>query len=144
VVCPEHHRTFKNAGWTKARLYEELYRLCEIPGDELAVGAKGIAEGGPPSLAGKMTVLLEPDRGAKSDDPAAPAPAGTARGIDDRDLDIAKRRGDVFLQRLGERLAERGIAVRHYAKPTNTRVAPLPLRQQIAAEVNVVVEGLSD
>ena len=27
VVCPEHHRTFKDAGWTKARLYEELYRL---------------------------------------------------------------------------------------------------------------------
>lgn len=31
VICPEHHRTFKNAGWSKARLYEELYRLCEIP-----------------------------------------------------------------------------------------------------------------
>ncbi len=53
VVCPEHHRTFKNAGWTKARLYEELYRLCEIQGDELIAGAKGIAEGGLPSLAGK-------------------------------------------------------------------------------------------
>jgi len=32
VVCPEHHRTFRLAGWSKARLYEELYRLCEIPG----------------------------------------------------------------------------------------------------------------
>jgi hypothetical protein len=53
IVCPEHHRTFKNAGWSKARVYEELYRLCEIPGDELVAGAKGIAEGGPPSLAGK-------------------------------------------------------------------------------------------
>ena len=59
-------------------------------------------------------------------------------------LDIAKPRGDVFLHRLGERFAERGIAVKHYAKPTNTRVAPLPLRQRIAAEVNLVVEGLSD
>ena len=59
-------------------------------------------------------------------------------------LDIAKSRGDVFLHRLGERLSERGIAVKHYAKPTNTRVAPLPLRQQIAAEVNLVIEGLSD
>ena len=39
VVCPEHHRTFKNAGWSKARLYEELYRLCEIPGDDLIAGA---------------------------------------------------------------------------------------------------------
>ena len=53
VICPEHHRTFRNAGWSKARLYEELYRLCEIPGDDLIAGAKGIAEGGPHSLAGK-------------------------------------------------------------------------------------------
>ena len=43
-------------------------------------------------------------------------------------LDIAKVHGDVSLKRLGERLGERGIAFKHYAKPTNTRVAPLPLR----------------
>src|SRR5712671_1061724 len=60
VVCPEHHRTFKNAGWSKARLYEELYRLCEIPGDELVAGAKGIAEGGPPSLARKIVNKFRP------------------------------------------------------------------------------------
>jgi hypothetical protein len=59
-------------------------------------------------------------------------------------LDIAKARGDVFLKRLGERLGERGVAFKHYAKPTNTRPAPLPLRQQIATEVNLVIEGLSD
>jgi hypothetical protein len=59
-------------------------------------------------------------------------------------LDIAKARGDVFLKQLGDRLSERGIAVKHYAKPTNTRPAPLPLQQQIATEVNVVIEGLSD
>src|SRR4051794_9594234 len=52
VVCPEHHRTFKNAGWSKARLYEELYHLCEIPGDQLVAGARGIAEGRPASDAG--------------------------------------------------------------------------------------------
>jgi len=60
VVCPEHHRTFKNAGWSKARLYEELYRLCEIPGKELIAGAKGIAEGGPPSLAGTIVNKFRP------------------------------------------------------------------------------------
>jgi hypothetical protein len=60
VVCPEHHRTFKNAGWSKARLYEELYRLCDIPGDKLVAGAKGIAEGGPPSLAGKSVNKFRP------------------------------------------------------------------------------------
>jgi hypothetical protein len=60
VVCPEHHRTFKNAGWSKARLYEELYRLCEIPGSDLVAGAKGIAGGGPASLAGKTVNKFRP------------------------------------------------------------------------------------
>lgn len=60
VVCPEHHRTFRNAGWSKARLLEELYRLCEIPGEELVAGARGIAEGGPPSLAGKIVNKFRP------------------------------------------------------------------------------------
>jgi hypothetical protein len=60
VVCPEHERTFRNAGWSKARLYEELYRLCEIPGDEVIAGARGIAEGGPVSLAGKTVNKFRP------------------------------------------------------------------------------------
>ena len=158
-------------------------------GEELVAGAKGIAEGGPASLAGKtvnkfrpgglmivragggagmfsgiiggwsqagpaaasrnqggakLTVLLDPtSERSPTIRPRLPRPErldGLTIGI----LDIAKARGDVFLNRLGERLGERGIAVRHYAKPTNTRVAPLPLRQQIATEVNLVIEGLSD
>jgi hypothetical protein len=60
VVCPEHERTFRNAGWSKARLYEELNRLCEIPGDDLIAGAQGIAEGGPASLAGKTVNKFRP------------------------------------------------------------------------------------
>jgi hypothetical protein len=60
VVCPEHHRTFREAGWSKARLYEELYKLCEIPGEQLMAGAKGIAEGGPASLAGKTVNKFRP------------------------------------------------------------------------------------
>jgi hypothetical protein len=60
VVCPEHERTFRNAGWSKARLYEELYRLCEIPGEDLVAGAKGIDEGGPASLAGKTVNKFRP------------------------------------------------------------------------------------
>ncbi len=91
-----------------------------------------------------MTVLLDPtserNPTIRPRLPRPPALDGLTVGI----LDIAKARGDVFLKRLGERLAERGIAVRHYAKPTNTRTAPIPLQQQIATEVNVVIEGLSD
>ena len=60
VICPEHERTFRNAGWSKARLYEELYKLCEIPGEELVAGAKGIAEGGPASIAGKSVNKFRP------------------------------------------------------------------------------------
>lgn len=91
-----------------------------------------------------MTVLLDP---TSERNPAArprlPRPErldGLTVGL----LDIAKPRGDVFLDRLDERLKERGVATRRYKKPTNTRPAPLPLQQQIAAEVNLVIEGLSD
>jgi hypothetical protein len=91
-----------------------------------------------------LTVLLDPtSEQSPTIRPRLPRPErldGLTVGI----LDIAKARGDVFLKQLGERLGERGIAFRHYAKPTNTRVAPLPLRQQIATEVNLVIEGLSD
>jgi hypothetical protein len=91
-----------------------------------------------------MTVLLDPtSEQTPTRRPRLKRPAsldGLTVGI----LDIAKARGDVFLKRLGERLGERGIAFRHYAKPTNTRPAPLPLSQQIATEVDVVIEGLSD
>ena len=59
-------------------------------------------------------------------------------------LDIRKARGDVFLDRLEALLGERGIAAKRYRKPTNTRVAPTALAQQIAAECGVVVEALSD
>jgi hypothetical protein len=91
-----------------------------------------------------MTILLDPT--------AEQSPTIRARlprperldGLTIGILDIAKPRGDVFLRRLGERLGERGIAFKHYAKPTNTRVAPLALRQQIAGEVDLVIEGLSD
>src|SRR5206468_4092267 len=60
VMSPEHERTYRNAGWSKQRVYEELYKLTEIPGEELAAGAKGIAEGGPASRAGTMVPKFRP------------------------------------------------------------------------------------
>jgi hypothetical protein len=59
-------------------------------------------------------------------------------------LDISKSRGDVFLDRLHELLNARGIEVKRYRKPTFTRPAPTALRHQIAAECQLVVEGLAD
>lgn len=59
-------------------------------------------------------------------------------------LDISKPRGDVFLDRIHELLSDRGIEVKRYMKPTVARPAPVPLAQQIGAEVNLVIEGLAD
>ncbi len=59
-------------------------------------------------------------------------------------LDISKARGNIFLDRVDELLSKKGISVKRYRKPTFTRPAPDALRQQIAAECNVVVEGLAD
>ena len=59
-------------------------------------------------------------------------------------LDISKPRGDVFIWRLDELFAERGVTVRHYRKPTFSKPAPLDLRQRIATECAAVVEALAD
>jgi hypothetical protein len=59
-------------------------------------------------------------------------------------LDISKARGNVFLDQLGARLAERGLAVKRYQKPTFARVAPAALKQAISAECDVVIEALAD
>lgn len=59
-------------------------------------------------------------------------------------LDISKPRGDVFLDRIEDRLMELDVTVKRYRKPTFTRPAPIELRQQIAGEVDLVVEGLAD
>ena len=59
-------------------------------------------------------------------------------------LDIGKARGETFLDRLETHFAGRGLTVKRYAKPTNTRTAPVELAQTIAEEVDVVVDALSD
>ena len=59
-------------------------------------------------------------------------------------LDIAKPRGNIFLDRLQEMLEERGFGVKRYAKPTFTKPAPADLRHQISQECNLVIEALAD
>jgi hypothetical protein len=91
-----------------------------------------------------MTVLLDPTSERSPGVRERLARPATLDGLTVGILDIAKARGDVFLDRLDELLTERGIRVKRYRKPTNTRPAPLPLVRQIAGEANVVIEGLSD
>lgn len=69
-----------------------------------------------------------------------PMPAGQPVAL----LDIGKSRGNEFIDRIEQRFTERGITTRRYKKPTNTRVAPTELLQQIAVESKVVVIALSD
>ena len=59
-------------------------------------------------------------------------------------LDIGKARGDVFLNRLDERLTERGIKVKRYAKPTPSRLATTETRSRMTSEVQAAVIGLAD
>jgi len=59
-------------------------------------------------------------------------------------LDISKPRGDVFLDRLEERLTGIGANVKRYKKPTFTKPAPVDLRHEIAVECQVVIEALAD
>jgi len=60
VVSPDHCRVFIEAGWSKARLRDELTALLQMPGDEIVVGAQGIAEGVPAAFAGKTIPKFRP------------------------------------------------------------------------------------
>ncbi len=59
-------------------------------------------------------------------------------------MDIGKSRGKEFLDRLEGHFKSAGITTRRYAKPTNTKVAPVELMQKIAAEAQAAVIALSD
>ncbi len=89
-------------------------------------------------------LLLDP---TSERSPAAREPLPRLAGLEGRTiglLDIAKMRGDIFLDRLEERLSERGARIKRFAKPTFTKPAPVDLRQQIATECDAVLEALAD
>ena len=50
VVAPEHGRVFREGGWDKAKLKEELGKELMLDGKDLIRGAGGIAEGLPEHL----------------------------------------------------------------------------------------------
>jgi len=59
-------------------------------------------------------------------------------------LDISKPRGDVFLDRIEQRLVGIGASVKRYKKPTFAKPAPVDLRHEITTECQVVIEALAD
>ena len=72
--------------------------------------------------------------------PRPAALAGKTVGL----LDISKARGNVFLDRIHERLEARGLKVERFKKPTFTKVAPIDLRHEISQKCDVVIEALAD
>lgn len=91
-----------------------------------------------------MTIVLDP---TSEQTPAAvqratrpESLAGLTVGL----LDISKPRGNVFLDRVSERLAGLGATVNRYTKPTFTKPAPVDLRHEIATECDAVIEALAD
>jgi len=61
VVSPEHARVFREGGWSKARLRDELLTLLTIDGAELVRGAGGCEEGIPEALGGASWPKFRPD-----------------------------------------------------------------------------------
>ena len=91
-----------------------------------------------------MTILLDP---TSERVPAARIRTKRLASLGGRTiglLDIAKARGDVFLDQLESRLSERGAKVLRFKKPTFTKPAPIDLRHEIAQKCDAVVEALAD
>lgn len=72
--------------------------------------------------------------------PRLPGLEGRRLGL----LDISKRMGDVFLDRLAELLEAREVEVLRFRKPTYTKPAPPDLRREIGERCEAVVVALAD
>jgi hypothetical protein len=91
-----------------------------------------------------MEALLDPTSERSLVERERLARPSTLKGLTVGLLDISKPRGDVFLDRIEERLVGIGANVKRYIKPTFTKPAPVDLRHQIATECQVVIEALAD
>ena len=60
VLSPEHWRVFREAGWTRRRLEEELIAVLRRPASEIARGAGGVAEGLMPDLGDQIVAKFRP------------------------------------------------------------------------------------
>jgi len=72
------------------------------------------------------------------------APLDTLTGKTLALMDIGKMRGDEFIDRMEAICKARGINVRRWKKPTNTRTAPVSMLQEIVTTADAVIIALSD
>ena len=91
-----------------------------------------------------MTWLRDPTAETSAIKRPRVAPPASLEGLTIGLFDIGKTRSDEFLDQVEKRLAERGLKTKRYAKPTNAKVAPTAVMQQVVAEADAVVIALSD
>ena len=91
-----------------------------------------------------MTIVVDPTSelvpARRERAPRPESLAGLKVGL----LDISKPRGNVFLDRVAERLIGLGAEVKRYSKPTFAKPAPVDLRHEIALNCDAVIEALAD
>ncbi len=91
-----------------------------------------------------MTVVLDPTAELRPEERERVARPESLNGLTVGLLDISKPRGDIFLDRVQERLTGLGAEVKRYKKPTFTKPAPVDLRHEIAVSCDAVIEALAD
>ena len=72
------------------------------------------------------------------------APPKSLEGLTIGLFDIGKMRTDEFLNQVEKRFVERGLKVKRFGKPTNSKVATPEILQKVASEADVVLIALSD
>lgn len=91
-----------------------------------------------------MTTVLDPTSESRAEQRELVARPESLDGLTIGLLDISKPRGDVFLDRVEERLTSMGASVKRYMKPTFAKPAPVDLRHEIATSCDAVIEALAD
>ena len=91
-----------------------------------------------------MTTVLDPTGELRAETRELVDRPESLNGLTVGLLDISKPRGDVFLDRVEERLTGLGAKVNRYKKPTFTKPAPVDLRHEIATSCDAVIEALAD
>ena len=88
--------------------------------------------------------LRDPTAETSSLKRARRAPPASLTGLTVGLFDIGKTRSDEFFNQVEKRFTERGLKVKRFGKPTNSKVATPENVQMVAGEADVVVIGLSD
>jgi hypothetical protein len=91
-----------------------------------------------------MTWLRDPTAETSAIKRPRVKPPSSLAGLTVGLFDIGKTRSNEFLDQVEKRLAERGLKTRRYAKPTNAKVAPIEVMQQVVSEADAVLIALSD